>query len=394
MRCMRHLKMKNLYYTTLILVLFVLSGMNTPVATSHTREYPTGLDILVYYDDLDQYSTDYAGLTSNYTAAGNTVTVVTQSNWSFDTNSSDAYDVIFLSDWGSGVFNGSTATVANNDAIKLWFDSGDKLLWVGSDSDFGGSWVANQTNPLLAAIGTELRFDAGAIADPESNDGSASYRVVGNETGVSSEYVDTLTAGFVEMVFHGPTSIIYTDDSDASYKDLRNATLTDVDVLINSSAFAEALDQDVSVGDDDYYAYLDVTLNGSYPMLVVDHNANGLGINDSLLVVSGERVFSDYKNMYGTTKEKNADWHDGANIVDRIVFDFFANVKLGQTVVVHNRYITLTKTATKSVTETQNFTETQDAVTETTTKTESPISIVAPIFAIVATTLYFRKRKN
>lgn len=409
LRCKDHLKMKRIYLTSLLIGLFLVSGAHTAKADTATA-YPTGLKILVFYDSQDSYATDYVGLWSNYTAAGNTVTIVTETNWNFTVNDTAMYDALFISTWGTDIFNVSTNVQAQS--VKTWFDSGSKLLWVGGESDFGGLWIANKTNPLLAAIGTNLRIDAGAVSDPVSNDGSGSHRVLANSTGVTSTFVVAVTQGFDTMIFHGASSIYY--DMGGVAKDLRNMTLpATIDIVINSSRFTEALDQDVSVGDDDFYAYINQSaadyhdINGSFPMLVVDWDANGDGTTattDSVLVVSGERVYSDYKNMYGTVLEKNRSHHSGSAIVDAIMNYYFVVSEGRAGVVLHNKYNTLTETVTNTeteteaaVTETETETETQAAVTntetETTTETESPVNMITVLFAISVTALYFRRRK-
>ncbi|MCH8907895.1 MAG: hypothetical protein IH840_12475 [Candidatus Heimdallarchaeota archaeon] len=401
------MKMKRIYLASLLIGLFLVSGVQTTKADAATA-YPTGLKILVFYDSQDSYSTDYKGLVANYTAAGNTVTVVTETNWNFTVNDTTGYDALFVSVWGSDIFNETTNLQVQS--IKTWFDLGSKLLWVGGESDFAGNWIANKTNPLLQALGTNLRFDAGAVGDSVSNDGDGSHRVVANVTGVNSTFVFAVTQGFKEMIFHGATPIYY--DMAGVSKDLRNMTLpSTIDVVINTSRFAEAQDQDTSVGNDDYYKYINISapdyhdINGSFPMLVVDWAA---GSSDSVLVLSGERVFSDYKNMYGTIREKSRGLHQGSAVVDAIVNYYFVTMKGGAGVLVHNKYNTLTDTVTNTETETETETEAAitntetetvittaagSVVTETTTETESPVNMIAVFFAISVTALYFRRRK-
>jgi hypothetical protein len=117
-------------------------------------------------------------------------------------------------------------TAGNLSAIATWFADGDKMLWVGGESDFGGYYDGNNTaNPLLAEIGAELRLFTGSIEDPTSND-AAAYRVVVNTTGVSSSMTDYVTDGFVHLVMHGPAAVTYAV-GDGTMGDLRNATLGD-----------------------------------------------------------------------------------------------------------------------------------------------------------------------
>lgn len=389
--------MKKLYISAILIAGFLLSSMQAPQAVIPTQAYPTGLKILIYYDDNDAYSTDYAGFVANYTAAGNNVTVVTQSTWNFTKNSAElaTFDAVLMSQWGAGNNAFNETTNIQVQSIVSWLNAGDHMLWVAGDSDFAGDWIANRTNPLLAATGTRFRLDAGAIADSESND-QASYRTVANETGVSSPMTDFVTAGFKVMPFHGPTSVNYWDGS--KYWDLRNATLlAGENILVNSSAAATALDQDTAVGPDDFYAYS--TVSGNYPMLVADTGA----VTNSVIVVSGERIFSDYKNMYGDSLEKDQTHHNGSTVVDRLMDYFFVQYASGPQVseiYIHNRVNTVTATAT--VTSNVNVTQTEQVPTTvnnevtvtSTSKQSAPLNMWASVFALGVVAFAITKKKK
>ncbi|OLS24988.1 MAG: hypothetical protein HeimC2_20430 [Candidatus Heimdallarchaeota archaeon LC_2] len=128
------------------------------------------------------------------------------------------------------------------------------------------------------------------------------------------------------MLFHGPTSINYHDGTKIT--DLRNRTLpASIDIVVNSSQYAVVIDTDYSQGNDDYYAYIESSnttyqpINGFLSMLVVDRKAS---VSNSMIVLSGERVYSDYKNMYGNTWERQPELvHQGSLIVDNLLNYYF-----------------------------------------------------------------------
>lgn len=323
--------MQNIIYKTIrsfryaILVTLGLLIITSNVANSGSLQpnqiqpYPTGINILIYYDNaVTPTSNEYNGLKTNFTNAGNTVKITNQTNFDFTSDELSEYDALLISIEGSTIFDAAT----NPDVVAIndWFDTGNKLLWVAGADDFGNYWRANQTNPLLEAIGTPLRFDAGGMQDFASNDGAA-YRVLANSTGTSSPLVDYVSANFTNAFFFAPTAINYHDGSKIT--DLRNASLPQtIDIVLNSSRFATIIDQDLSQGEDDYY--INSATVGSYPMVAVDHNSSA---SNSMLVLSGEKMFSDYKFMYGSTRfYDTSQSHDGSMVVDKLMSYYFVEV--------------------------------------------------------------------
>ncbi|MEK9716449.1 MAG: hypothetical protein VW394_06785, partial [Candidatus Heimdallarchaeota archaeon] len=80
---------------------------------------------------------------------------------------------------------------------------------------------------------------------------------------------DSVPDGFNELVMHGPTAVTYAVNS-THWGDLRTADLAfggnEVNIVLNTSAGAIALDGNLGLQNSDYYAYNNVT--GNYPMLV------------------------------------------------------------------------------------------------------------------------------
>ena len=94
--------------------------------------------------------------TKNYTNTGNTVTVARDYN--FANLLSDDFDAILM----PHVHDLDPVNITD---LDNWFDSGDKLLWISGNSDYGGYWLANQTHAMMEGLGTVLRFDAGGVDD-------------------------------------------------------------------------------------------------------------------------------------------------------------------------------------------------------------------------------------
>ena len=361
---------------------FVAAGVAPVAADVQKHEVVTGAKILVFVGDA--YHDEPLNFVNVYNVSGNTVMMSTDYDFATDL-ATDDFDAVLIS-------NINEMSDANMTAIKTWFETGQKLLWLGGDSDYGGFYNASGfANPMLNMIKSQLRVDAGAIADSQSND-AASYRVIANETGISSPLVDYVTDGFEIAPFHGPTSVFGWDYTNNKGVDLRNTTLTGVDVIVNSSKAAEALDQDISLTAYDFYAYSDAG-NGSYPMMASEK------FNGSYVVVTGEVIFDDYKFMYGSFTEKNQLPHQGMMLVDRMIsWVFDQDFNMYSTVTAYLSTETVTETETE--TETETTTET-NVVTESTTLTEttteaSPLGLYAPLFAIVtlgAFVTYYRKRE-
>jgi len=363
--------MKRLFKLTAIslVAVFLLAGAHAPASgvtyPVPSITYPTGLKIMVY--DGNNFETNSSGFAGNWTNAGNTVDYVL--SYDFASNATlSSYDAILLP-------RTMGLNEANITAISTWFHSGHKFLWVGADSDYSGLWLASDTaNPLLTKVNTNLRVDAGSIEDPQSND-QAAYRVVANETGVSSPITDYVTKDFVQEIFHGPAAVTYQDGANGDYMDLRNATLANVgtgniSIIVNASAAAVASDSDLSLTGADFYGYSSVS--GNYPMLASDV------VGNSMVVVSGESIFTDYKYMYGNALENSQAWHNGSIVVDRVV-NWYAD---------HYYQAPVTTTPTTSTT---------PATSPTSSTGTTPFSVPSAFFgltAIFVTTVYIRRREK
>ncbi len=102
-------------------------------------------------------------------------------------------------------------------AIKKWLDSGNKVLYIGGDSDYGpGGKTIIQINDLLAAIGTKLRLEHGAVySDNPDVTAKAYYRML---VFVEPDPNPLLRTDIVKeniklpILMHGPSCIIWVDE--------------------------------------------------------------------------------------------------------------------------------------------------------------------------------------
>jgi len=122
-------------------------------------------------------------------------------------------------------------TQAELDAIANWMKTGNKFLWVASDSDYldsyltvtGSDFREDQPNKVLAAIGSHIRFELCSVESPTWNIGAAPYRVLSNITNTADPDVVTIMTGITKPIyFAGPAAIIFINDQGTyvSYDDL------------------------------------------------------------------------------------------------------------------------------------------------------------------------------
>ncbi|MHA2214959.1 MAG: extracellular solute-binding protein [Candidatus Hodarchaeales archaeon] len=215
------------------------------------------------------------------------------------------------------------------DHISNWFQStGDKLLWVSGDSDWDGWYQAEPNNAILERLDAYLRISKDAVLDSVNNDGWL-HRVAVPQPVSGGTYNSMFIDGVSSAIFHGPTSVL---GYQGGVVDLTDYTLPGVEIIMQASSDAQAVDQDGSFSEFDFYS--NKPLNGNYPMMAIDSHFGG----GKHVIVSGEPIFTDYNNMYGVHTAQglssNPDaWnagdedgkigvHDGKILVDNI-FNWF-----------------------------------------------------------------------
>ena len=196
-----------------------------------------------------------------------------------------------------GAIYGATSgfTAAEITAVDDWFAEGNKFLWVGSDSDYGGAAYINANASLiLEAVGSHVYPEQISISDAYSNCNS-SYRVVANGTS-TDPFVADIVDGVDAVLMHGPTSLYGSSSaaSDADIVTLESTTIENVYPLLYYGGSATITDSDLvpplGNNDGDEGAFVAVTL---------EINAGDAGTG--VIVVSGASPYGDYQPM--TTNE-------------------------------------------------------------------------------------------
>ena len=320
--------MNRKYIFGLILIVGMIAGMTTPNAIATEIEF-SGLKIAFDISHKDSYyASNYVPLIANLTGAGNEVIFINDT-WGIP----DDVDALFLTQP-----NDDYTEFELND-FYCWFKQGGKLLWVAGDSDFA-SYNIHSPNGVLEKLGAFSRIASISIEDPEYNDGSA-YRTAATEIGYGDVLYDelaiALTTGMTAgCIFHGPTAIMAFDGT--YYKDLRYGESVfpqRINVIMTYGRNATALDSDVSDGwGADNYAEetsLDLYANvtgvageggvdpvGFFPAIVHENMTKF----DGDIIVSGEAIYSYYKNMYDQNTENgayNGGVHFGQVLVNNIL---------------------------------------------------------------------------
>ncbi len=109
--------------------------------------------------------------------------------------------------------NGFTFDEIN--AIAEWFESGNKLLWVGCDSDYvsdtTGQWVNDNMTALLRAVGSQVYPEPTQVIDSESNCGQE-HTAVANKTS-QNPMIQQAVEGVEGILMHGGTLLYGTTTS-------------------------------------------------------------------------------------------------------------------------------------------------------------------------------------
>ncbi|MHA2254367.1 MAG: hypothetical protein ACXAD7_28750, partial [Candidatus Kariarchaeaceae archaeon] len=210
----------------------------------------------------------------------------------------------------------SSNAIYSDDELNMigdWFYSeGPHLIWIAGDSDYGGFYLPEPNNGILERLGTSLRLSADAVDDAVNNDG-ASYRVAVQSPLQDGALNTIFTEGVGSAIFHGPTSVLGYQDG---VVDLSEASLEGVEVIMQSSDEATALDQDETFSEFDYYS-MNRPHGGNYPMIAVQDMTE-----NKYVIASGEVIYSDYKFQYSYETHSgvwNGGFHEGKQLVDNIL---------------------------------------------------------------------------
>ncbi len=187
-----------------------------------------------------------------------------------------------------GAVYGANFTSAEILAIKNWYNTGNKFIWVNGDSDYSGNYIVKNSNDILAAIGAHLRVEPTSVEDPESNCG-AGYRVVANVTN-NDPTVAPIVKDVSKVLFHGP-SILYGINADGDPVALENTTLPNVYWIMKTSPAGIIVDHDL-------VSPVAHTVNqeGSFVIFAVELAAGPKANN--VVMVSGAAGYGDYEPMF------------------------------------------------------------------------------------------------
>jgi hypothetical protein len=197
------------------------------------------------------------------------------------------------------------------DAVSDWFNTGNKFLWVGSDSDYGGaSYINSNMSWMLEEVGSHVYPEPTSIEDSESNCGAA-YRVVANETN-NGAYVSDIVDDVSKVIMHGPTCLYGSTSATAGANavSLEDTDIENVYPLLSYGDGAHISDADLLSP----YAHD----NGDSGPLVATALETKAGTDGSgVIVVSGASPYGDYMPMY------TADYYDinldGYNLVKQAI---------------------------------------------------------------------------
>ncbi|MGY5876420.1 MAG: hypothetical protein RTU30_11800 [Candidatus Thorarchaeota archaeon] len=178
-------------------------------------------------------------------------------------------------------------------AISSWFNSGQKFMWVGYDSDYGGTYINDNMDLILNAVDSHVYGEPTELEDATSNCG-APYRPVATGTSVNS-VVQDVVAGVDAVLMHGPTclygSASISPGPGVSPIELETGSITNVYPILYYSSSAQILDHDLVLP----YAHSDTQI-GAFVAATMEFDA---GNDDSgVLVVSGASPYADYAPMY------------------------------------------------------------------------------------------------
>lgn len=177
-------------------------------------------------------------------------------------------------------------TTAEISAITSWFDEGNKLLWVASDSDYpdGQELRPPDANEVLEAVGSSLRGEHGEAQDPLVNF-DAAYRVKGVSTYCSEDY-KFLVAGVTYAQFHGCGVIV--GYLNGNYYALEDTDIDGVHVIMTTSESGLISDESAPAPE----AHTPGE-EGAFAMMALEEMGN-----DNYVIATSDAPFSHYSPMY------------------------------------------------------------------------------------------------
>ena len=183
-------------------------------------------------------------------------------------------------------------TEAELSAITTWFDEGNKLLWVASDSDYpdGQELRPPDANIVLEAVGSKLRGEHGETQDPLVNF-DAAYRVKGVSEYCAPEY-KFLVAGVTYAQFHGCGVII--GYLNGNYYALDETDIEGVYVIMTTSESGVISDESAPAPE-----VHSPGQEGTFAMMALEEMPN-----NNYVIATSDAPFSHYSPMYKPELQK------------------------------------------------------------------------------------------
>jgi len=229
-----------------------------------------------------------ASLEGNLTNAGYTTARATKA---LDAATLSGVTVLVLGQMYGGA--AQSITDAEITAIKDWFNTGGKGIWVAPDSDFGGTqYRIDACNKVLAAIGSKLRAEPTAVQDPVENALSA-YRVVATVPNTETAVAE-ITSGVQKALFHGPTILYGVRDS--TNVALETTTLENVYWVMKTSTNGVIVDSDPTVQGPIAHQNAQT---GSFVVMAVEKFAGAAG--NGKIIATGEAPYGGYQPIYSSS---------------------------------------------------------------------------------------------
>lgn len=232
---------------------------------------------------------ELANLEGNLTAAGDSTVEINGT-----ITSSALANVQFLI---LGSVFGKNYTSDEVAAVKSWFETGRKAIWVSSDSDYGGgNYIIVNTNRMLEAIGSKIRVEPTQVLDPVSN-AKADYRVVAKVLNTADSEVASIVKGVAGTLYHGPT--ILAGIQDGKWVPLETTKIENVYWVVKTSADSVITDMDLPKGAEFGPKAHENGAKGSFVIFAVEKFAGPQ--KNSKIIVTGGAPYGDYEPIYKTS---------------------------------------------------------------------------------------------
>ncbi|MHA2363500.1 MAG: hypothetical protein ACXAC7_06055 [Candidatus Hodarchaeales archaeon] len=237
------------------------------------------------------------------------------------------YNVIWNDDdWSSSTFDSIDIFVCpikdsfgqneSYDSTELeilanWFATGNKGVWIGGDNDWATTNYSIWANQVLDSLNSSIFLESMSI-ESDYNFGGGRYRVGGtiyNTNGTNAHYITErlpLTGDNDMALFHGPTSVIGKNRTTGEYLDLETNNFPNVEWVVKAKN-ATFVNKTIAYDAEGVRVH-EYNQTGEFVLMALQHSAGY--DNSSKIIVSGESIFSTYKNMFNPMGEFNIAHND------------------------------------------------------------------------------------